>query len=120
MSTGAKVTSIDAVKEFRIALIKFQESATMALGDCDSDVNRTTSWLEGSQLNYWTSQIRKRQEILAEAEDKLRFKKLYKDATGRRPSAVEEQKAVDLAKKRLAEAHEKFSQTKSWIRRMPR
>ncbi|MGD0769449.1 MAG: hypothetical protein ABSB42_14795 [Tepidisphaeraceae bacterium] len=118
MSTTARVESIDAIKDFRVHLTKFQEMAGRALGDADSDVHRTVRWLEGEGLNFWTSAIRKRQEQLAKAEEAFRFKRLYKDSSGATPSAVEEQKAVQLAKKRLEEAQTKLANVKKWTRQL--
>jgi hypothetical protein len=115
MST-ARVDDIDPIRDFRIHLTKFQEMAGRALSDADSDVNRMMRWLEGEGLNLWTSAIRKRQEILAKAEEALRFKRLYKDASGSTPSVVEEQKAVKKAKDSLAEAQEKLKNVKHWTR----
>ncbi|MGD0541046.1 MAG: hypothetical protein ABSB33_05980 [Tepidisphaeraceae bacterium] len=118
MSTAARVDSTDAIKDFRVYLTKFQESASLALGDADSDVNRAVRWLEGEGLNLWLSAIRKRQEEVAKAEEAFRFKRLYKDASGSMPSAIEEQKAVQNAKKRLAEAQEKLASVKKWTRQL--
>jgi hypothetical protein len=118
MSDTARVESIDAIKDFRVHLAKFQEMAGRALGDADSDVNKTVRWLEGEGLNFWTSTIRKRQEQLAKAEEAFRFKRLYKDSSGATPSAVEEQKAVQLAKKRLEEAQNKLANVKRWTRQL--
>jgi len=118
MAEGAKVNSIDAVKMFRIYLAKFGEYAGVALGDAESEVNRTMTWLETEQQAFWIQRIRKCQELLARAEDALRQKTLFKDATGGRQSAVDEQKAVMIAKKNLAEAQEKLANTKSWIRKL--
>jgi hypothetical protein len=118
MSTAARVDSTDAIKDFRIYMTKFQELASRALGDADSDVNRMSRWLEGEALNFWTSTIRKRQEDLSKAEEAFRFKRLYKDASGSTPSAVEEQKAVQVAKKKLADAQEKLANVKRWNREL--
>ena len=118
MTTSARVDSIDSIKEFRAYLTKFQESASLALGDADSDIGRTERWLEGEQQNYWASQIRKRQETLSRAEDALRQKTIFKDSTGATPSAVDEQKAVQIAKKNLADAQIKFNNVKQWTRRL--
>jgi hypothetical protein len=114
MSDVARVDDLDPIKDFRVYLVKFQEMAGRALGDADSDIHRMTRWLEGEGLNHWTSQIRKRQEILQKAEEALRFKRLYKDASGSTPSAVEEQKAVKVAKDRLQSAQEKLANVKKW------
>jgi hypothetical protein len=118
MANTAKVDSIDAVKEFRVYMAKFGESCALAMGDCDSDMHKTVRWVEGEQQAYWAGHIRKRQEILAKAEEALRYKRAFKDATGSTPSAVEEIKAVNAAKKNLAEAQQKLANCKMWARRL--
>ncbi len=118
MSTSAKVQSIDSIKEFRAYMVKFQESASTAMTEAESDINRTLSWLEGEQTNFWQGQLKKRQEALAKAEEALRFKRLYKDSSGSTPSAVDEMKAVQAAKKNLVEAQQKLANVKGWIRRL--
>jgi hypothetical protein len=114
MSDVARVDDLDPIKDFRVYLVKFQEMASRALGDADSDIHRMARWLEGEGLNHWTSQIRKRQEALQKAEEALRFKRLYKDASGSTPSAVEEMKQVKICKDRLQQAQEKLSNVKKW------
>src|ERR1700683_3276230 len=103
MAIGAQVDGIDPIKDFRVYLAKFQESAGLSLGDGGSDVSRMERWLDGEAHTHWTGQIRKRQEALAKAEEALRYKRLYKDASGSTPSAVEEVKAVQIARKNLGE-----------------
>jgi hypothetical protein len=117
MST-ARVESIDAIRDFRIYLTKFAEMGGRALTDADSDINKTMRWLEGEGQNYWTSAIRKRQEALVKAEEALRHKRLYKDASGSTPSVVEEQKVVKRAKEQLEEAQTKLKNVKHWTRAM--
>jgi len=117
MST-AQVESIDAIKDFRVYLMKFREMAGRALSDADSDVNRIMRWLEGEGANYWAAQARKRQEAVVKAEEAFRQKRLYKDASGSTPSAVEEMKALQVAKKRLEEAVEKQKNVKKWTREL--
>ncbi|MGA3068204.1 MAG: hypothetical protein ABSF29_15275 [Tepidisphaeraceae bacterium] len=118
MSTSARVDSIDSIKEFRVYLTKFQEMATIALGDADSEMARVQNWLEGEQDNYWSGQIRKRQELVSRAEEAYRGKKLFKDATGTTASAIEEQKALQVAKKNLAEAQQKLNNVRQWNRKL--
>ncbi len=120
MSEGARIDDIDAIKTFRVQLAKFAEAANLALDDAQSEINRTLNWLEGEQTSFWNAQIRKRQELLAKAQQALRDKTLYKDVSGRPPSAVEEHKAVAVAKRNLAEAEQKMANTKSWCRRFPK
>ena len=120
MSQGARIDDIDAIKTFRVQLAKFAEAANLALDDAQSEINRTLNWLEGEQTSFWNAPIRKRQELLAKAQQALRDKTLYKDVSGRPPSAVEEHKAVAVAKRNLAEAEQKMANTKSWCRRFPK
>src|SRR5271154_3209307 len=101
MQIGAKVESVDALVMFRVALVKFAESANIAITGAESDVQRTIMWLDNEQTSYWNTQIRHRKEDLARAQEALRAKTVFKDSTGRTPSAVEEQKAVTKATMRL-------------------
>ena len=110
--SGARVQNIDTLKHFRIALWKFAESANVALGDAEGEVQRTVSWLQGEQQQFWTSQIRKRHEFVNRCKDAVRQKQLFKDSTGRVQSAVDELKALGIAKKKLEEAEQKLINTK--------
>jgi hypothetical protein len=103
---------------FRVALVKFQETASSALGDAEADVNRTINWLEHDQFSHWSTQIRHRQEAVARAKEALRQKQIFKDSSGRTPSAVEEQKMVTKALNQLAEAEQKLAATKQWAKRL--
>ena len=46
MADQAKVLSVQALKDFRIALINFVEEARNALGGVDMELRRTRDWLE--------------------------------------------------------------------------
>jgi hypothetical protein len=115
---GARVESIEALAVFRVALVKFQETASSALGDAEADVQRTISWLENDQYSHWNTQIRHRQENVARAKEALRQKQIFKDSSGRTPSAVEEQKMVAKAMHQLAEAEQKLAAVKQWAKRL--
>jgi hypothetical protein len=114
----ARVESLEVIKSFKAALVKFIESANVALTDAESDLHRTRLWLELEQSTYWQGQIKKRQELLARAEEALRSKKIFKDVTGARQSYVDEEKAVRIARARLEEANQKLAATQQWKRRM--
>jgi|SRR5882672_965953 len=82
MSNPARVESIEALKMFRRAVIKFIEAANVALGDAESEMQRRLNWLENEQDSYWQGQIRKRQEDVSKARDAVRQKKIFKDFAG--------------------------------------
>jgi hypothetical protein len=108
MGESARVESIEALEIFKRALWKFQEAANVALGDAEAESHHVMRWLENEQRSYWQDQIRKRQELVARASEAVRQKKLFKDSTGKTPSAIEEEKALQLAKRRLEEAEQKL------------
>src|SRR5581483_4613436 len=118
MTQSARVGSIDALKTFKAALIKFAEAVNVSLGDADSEIGRTTMWVEHEQASYWQGQLRQRQEAVTRAKDAVRQKKLYKNFDGTTPSAVDEEKALQLALRRLQEAEQKTLAVKQWARRL--
>ena len=112
----ARVESLDALTLFKAALWKFQEAATIALGDAESELHRVQMWLETEQQSFWQMQIRKRQEIVTRCKEAVRMKTIFKDATGRQQSAIDEQKALQAALRRLEEAEQKLANTRKWAR----
>ena len=120
MGDSAHVDSFDALKQFKNALRKFAEACSVALGDAESETHRMTNWLELEQSSYWSAQVRKRTELVSRCKDAVRQKKLFKDATGRQQSAVDEEKALKIAERALAEAQQKLVNVKRWSRALPR
>lgn len=118
MGEGARVESIESIRAFRAALVKFAETALVALDDAEGDLSRTLNWLEGEQRVYWQSQIRQRAQVAARAKEALRMKQMFKDSSGRTQSAVDEEKALALAMRRLAEAEQKLAAVKKWTLRL--
>jgi hypothetical protein len=117
-ASGARVDSIEAVKEFKVALIKFAETSNIAMGASESDLHRTLNWLINQQSAYWNQQHKKRQDRLKEAQEKLREKQLYKDATKSRQSYVEELKMVQFAQRQVEESVAKLEAIRKSIRRL--
>jgi hypothetical protein len=105
---NAKVISVDAIKLFRSALIKFAEGVNAALGNADSDVHRALSWLDLEAKTYWQSEGRKAQQKLGQAQEALRMKVLYKNIDGTTPSAVDEKKEVAKWKARVELCQQKL------------
>ena len=97
MSETARIDSIAELRTFRVALIKFAEACNVALGDAESDMQRTLQWVERDQISYWNNQVAKRAEIVGRCKEAVRMKKLFKSPTGATQSAVEEEKALRVA-----------------------
>jgi len=112
----ARVESIQALADVRRAIHKFIEAADTALQEAYAEMAHVQTWLETEQEVYWQHQIRKRTEKVREATEAVRAKKMFQRSDGSRPSAVEEEKALALAKARLAEAHAKLEATRRYAR----
>ena len=114
----ARVHSVDALKLFRVALIKFGEEASNALTGAEAQMNRMVVWLERDQATHWQVQHKKRTEALSRAQEALRMKKLFPDASGRIPTPVEEEKVVRRCKAALEEAEQKLAYIKRYSRQI--
>jgi len=120
MANSARVDSIDTLKAFRVALIKFAEVATTSLTDAEGEMHRVMGWLERDQASYWQSQLRKHAELVTRAKEAVRMKKLFKGPDGRPASAVEEEKALAIAMKRFAEAEQRAKAVAVHTRKLPK
>lgn len=116
MSEAARVESIDALKHFRIALFKFIESANASLNNGESELRQMQNWLENEQYSHWKGQIHKRHTQVERCKEAIRMKRIFKDAAGRTPNAIDEEKALRIAMVQMEEAEAKFANTKKYSR----
>ncbi|MHC4767525.1 MAG: hypothetical protein ACYTEI_02300 [Planctomycetota bacterium] len=118
MRKAARVTSIDALKDFRRVLAEFTTLATTALGEAHAYVRRTTSWVEHEQPSYWKNERRRRQTKLAEAKNEL-FRAQVEAGDGQ-VSATLQRRAVERTQAAVDEAETKLRNTKRWSRLLDR
>ncbi len=113
MTQPAKVSSIDALRDFRRALERFGVEIAGALSEVDSSAQRMLSWLSHDQLPYWQHQIRARSEKLAQARSQLLRKQL--SSMQNDPTCIDERRAVERAKQAIEDATEKVRLVKKWL-----
>ena len=118
MSEQARVEDIESFRVFRVALHQFALIAEQSLTSVQAHVDRTRSWLETEQRLHWDSQLRRRSEAVVQARDAVRQKRLYKDASGRTPSAIEEEKVLRRCLASVEEAEAKILAVKRSIPRL--
>jgi hypothetical protein len=104
MTDRAEVTSIDAIADFRSALLIYISKVRPLLDDSTDEVSRTRDWLRVTQRLYWENQIRIRTRELADAQQALFSAELAK----LRPATSAEVVAVQKARRALAAAEEKL------------
>jgi len=114
MGERARVTSVEALEAFRPALTAFAEEAAAAIMTADASAQRALQWIRNDRLPFWKREIRKRQELMVRARSNLESKRpLHPDDAA---SLVEQQIALDKAKRALADAEHKLAETQRWSR----
>jgi len=118
MPDQVKVEDFEAFRLLRGALLRFAQAAGQSLIAADSQIVRTRSWLENEQPAFWQNQLRKRVEAVAKARNAVRQKTLYKDATGRAASAIEEEKVLARCLAAVEQAEQKIEAVRKWLPRL--
>jgi hypothetical protein len=116
MASSARVTSVQAIVDFKVALLAFCQEAKEVLSTIEMEIRRTMDWVQRDQLPYWQREIRNRQEEVAQAKADL-FRKQLTRISGQNPDYLEERKALRMANFRLEEAEDKVQVCKSWANR---
>jgi hypothetical protein len=118
MTQAAHVTSIDALEEFRTALLKFGNEAQAALCAAELEIRRTLDGLD-QQLRRWQTELRVRQEEVVRAKAELSRRKWgHRDGGG--PGTTDQEIALAKAQERLREAETKIETIRRWQRLLPR
>jgi hypothetical protein len=113
MSTQADVRSIDALKQFRVALALFGEDGLAALGAVDMEVKRTIQWLQHDRREYWSQQIKRRRDQVAQAQAEVFRRKLAK-TDDYSPAMSEQKELLRRAQASLEDAEKRASLVKKW------
>lgn len=115
MNRAAKVTSIDAIRSFKLAVQGFEDDVRDALTNLMLEVRRAVDWFEQDRKRYWPDQVRRRWEEVNQARinlERCRLQK-YGDKT---PACYEEKEALEKAKRRLRVAQNKVEAVRRWSR----
>lgn len=110
---SANVTSIEAVREFRAALIQFAEEAGAALETMTAQIHRALDWVEHQQPTHWQQQIKLAFDEVAETRMTLETCML-RTVAGHRPSCIEEKQNHKAAKRRLEYCQQMVPKVKQW------
>lgn len=116
MSDSANIKSLEAIKEFKVALAKFEEQARQALITAQTDIGRAISRMQNDYLAYWKHEYKRWERKLAEAKNELA--RLELQPRDQRPSAVVERKAIDRAEQNMRRAQDKVERVKRWGREL--
>lgn len=111
-ATNARVTSIDALDDFRAKLLVYCARARRLLDDVNDEVVRTRVWLQSDRLPYWKKQVWLKQKKLAAADQELMTARLSD-----MPEAVQARRiVVNKCKAALRETEARFERVKKWVK----
>jgi hypothetical protein len=111
-ASNARVTSIDALDDFRAKLLVYIARARRVLDDVAEDVVRTRVWLQSDRLPHWKKQVWIKQKALAMADQELMTARLSD-----MPEAIQSRRlAVHRCKAALRETEERLERVKQWVK----
>jgi len=112
MPDRAKLTSLEAIQDFRTSLLVFLSKARPTLEEAANEVHRTRGWLDNDRRVFWESQLRRRRRKLEDAEAELFSQRLSK----LQQVSMAQQAMVLKARREVEEAEEKLRVIKRWAR----
>lgn len=118
MAEFARVTNLDALRDFKAALRSFAEDGTVALSEATSEAQRGLWYIANDCKAHWQRELKKRNEKLQQAKAELFKKQLETSDT--RTSAVVERKNVAKWEAAVAQAEQKLLRIKYWTTAMER
>ena len=112
MPERAKVTSLEAIEDFRAKLIVYRDKATRVLDEVSDEVTRVRLWLETDRPAHWQNQIKKRTRELELAQQELFSAQL----SGLRDASYAQQAAVQKCRRAIRDAEDRVKLVKQWER----
>jgi hypothetical protein len=113
MAESANVRSIDAVKNFHAAVVRFQEEARLAISSLEMQLLRFIGWLERDRPTFWKREIETCYREMSEWRVRLHQCKMRKMGDFK-PTCFEEKKALEKAKRDLEHAQKQVPIVKHW------
>jgi hypothetical protein len=117
MSSQATVHSVEALKDFRVALALYSEDTLGAIGAIDAEVRRTVRWLEQERPAYWADQIKRRRELVSQARAEV-FRKNLQKRPDYTPAMSEQKENLRKAEASLQDAEKRLTMVKKWQPRL--
>jgi hypothetical protein len=114
MSDQASVRSIDTLVFVKTALAAFAHESGQALAEVELQGQRAVDWITVDQAGFWKAEVRRRADRVNQAKKDLEHCRTFKKVGDTAPSCVEEKKALERARQRLAAAEAKQEAVRRW------
>jgi hypothetical protein len=114
MSTQAEVKSIDTLAFVKAALVMFGHETGQSLAEVEIQAQRVVDWICIQQAAHWKTEVRRAADGVNQAMKDLQHCRTYKKVGDNAPSCIEEKKALEKARKKLARAEAKAEAVRRW------
>jgi chromosome segregation ATPase len=118
MTESANIRNFEAIREFKLALKKYEEDTRVALISARSNMQRAGDRLKSERYSHWKREQQKWTRKLTEAKVDLNRVQLEKGDM--QASAVIERKRVAQAQQKLEEAERKLDRIRYWVTALER
>lgn len=115
MNAPANVTSVDAIREFRAALLKFEHEMRDTMAELLMESRKAIEWIEHDRPQYWPAQARSASDALAVAANDLERCELAIRPDDKR-GCHEQKMAVEASKRRLRFCEQQVEVVRKWRR----
>ncbi len=114
MSGQADVKSIDTLAFVKAALANYAHESGQALAEVEIEGRRAVEWITVDRAEFWKAEVRRSADLVNQAMKDLEHCRTFKKVGDNQPSCIEEKKALEKAKARLAFAEQKQEAVRRW------
>jgi hypothetical protein len=114
MGQAARVTSIGVLDQTAVAMQRFRSEAAAVLDELQVQMQRALEWIRHDRKDYWAEELRRSWEGLTAARLQLQQAQVSRRIAGREPACIDEKRALERAKRRLAMAEQKVQAVRHW------
>ncbi len=111
--SSANLTSIEALRRFKAALLQFEADVTDAITMLELEAQRPVDWIETDRTLYWPREVKKASDVVNEARLALERCLLTIDGDSGK-TCYDEKKALQKAKRRLETSELKVKAVGRW------
>ena len=112
MGESARIKSVAALRDMKVALAEFVDQVNIALAGVDADIGRTAQWLQHDRPAYYKSAIRRATDEVTRAKSEISRKQYMRAPEP--VSVVEEKKKLEALKRRLEELERRADAVRKW------
>jgi hypothetical protein len=114
MTQQADVKSIETLAFVRTAFAAFAHESGQALAEIEIQGQRAVEYICVDRAAHWKAEIRRMGDLVNKAIKDLEHCRTFKKVGDNTPSCVEEKKALEKARQKLARAEQKAEAVRRW------